>query len=199
MMKTDNLTPLTLRKVVLYILFFLVIVCSFELVPSGWLERCTAETASNALGALGLSSDCGANEGKAYLTLSGGVRDVKVSIIRECTAINILAIITGLVVPIWGGLWPRKILSLALAGVMLFILNVSRIMLTVILTAFEPPLFSWVFTNPTLETYHYSISFLYGLVGVAVLVVIISKWILPELEYTLMSIIKFPKTFSKNE
>lgn len=185
------------RNVAIYITLFIVIAWSFELIPSGGLERFTAETASNALRALGFSSRWGVKEGEAYLALYGGVRDVVVTIVRECTAINVFAVFAGLVVPLYSGLWLRKAVSLALAGVLLFILNISRVVLTVALTAFDVPPFSWVFTNPTVETYHYPLSFLYGLFGVAILVLIISRWTLPELEYTLKGIFKVVRSLSR--
>ena len=188
MKRPSNIESLTLRDVVLYVAIFIAIAWSFQLVPSEWLERITAEVSSNALRTLGFSSTWSLHEGEAYLTLIGGVRDVSVTIIRECTGIHVFAIFTGLVLPLRGGLWLRKPLSLITAGLLFFIMNISRVMLTVLLTAFDVPPFAWIFTNPTVETYHYPLSFIYGLFGVAILVVIISRWILPELGDTLIGI-----------
>ena len=67
-------------------------------------------------------------------------------------------------------------------------MNISRIFLTVYLTAFDVFPFTWLFTNPTVETYHYPISFIYGVIGVAILIVSISKWFLPELADTLIAL-----------
>jgi len=195
--RTDKIMSLTPRNVAIYITLFIVVARSFELIPSGGLERFTAETSSNAFRVLGFSSRWGVKEGEAYLTLYGSVRDVVVIIVRECTAINVFAVFVGLVVPLYSELWLRKAISLAMAGVLLFILNISRVVLTVALTAFDVPPFSWVFTNPTVETYHYPLSFLYGLFGVAILVLIISRWTLPELEYTLKGIFKVVRGLSR--
>jgi len=184
---------LTLRDVAIYITFFILIAACFEFVPSGWLERFSAEASSNALRVLGFSSSWGLEGGKAYLSMVGGVRDVSVTIIRECTGIHVFAIFAGLVLPVRGGFWLRKALSLAVAGFFLLFLNVSRVMLTVLLTAYDVPPFVWIFTNPTVETYHYPLSFLYGLVGVAILVVVISRWTLPELGDTLTGIVRVLK------
>ena len=193
MKHTSNIRPLTLSEVALYVALFIVIAWSFHFVPSGWLERITAEVSSNALRTLGFSSAWGLQEGEAYLTLVGGVREVSVIIIRECAGIHVFAMFAGMVLPITGGLWLRKALSLAVAGSLLFAMNISRVMLTVLLTAFDVPPFAWIFTNPTVETYHYPLSFLYGLLGVAILVVIISRWILPELGETLIGILSVLK------
>ncbi|MBC8498053.1 hypothetical protein H8D40_03630, partial [Candidatus Bathyarchaeota archaeon] len=111
-----------------------------------------------------------------------------VTIIRECTAINVLGVVSSLVIPLRKGRIQRKIYSLVFSGIFLFALNVSRIMLTVLLTGFNVPPFSWFFINPTVETYHYPISFLYGVIGVALLVLMINEWILPELGDSLLDL-----------
>ncbi|MCK5670333.1 hypothetical protein KAI10_03040, partial [Candidatus Bathyarchaeota archaeon] len=45
----------------------------------------------------------------------------------------------------------------------------------------DVPPFSWFFTNPTVETYHYPVSFAYGVIGIAVVVYLINEYIMPEL------------------
>lgn len=113
---------------------------------------------------------------------------MSVTVVRECTGIHVFAIFVGLVLPLPGGLWLRKALSLAAAGVLLFAMNISRVMLTILLTAYDLPPFAWIFTRPTVETYHRPLSFLYGLLGVALLVVVLGNWMLPELGETLTGI-----------
>jgi hypothetical protein len=66
-------------------------------------------------------------------------------------------------------------------GVMVFLMNITRIMLTVYLTGYDVPPFSWWFTNPTVETYHYPVSFVYGVIGISIVISLINKYILPEL------------------
>jgi exosortase/archaeosortase family protein len=191
--------PFNLRYLTVYVASFVAITWLFELVPSHWLELLTAEASSGALRALQFSSTWGADSTSPYLTLTDGVRDVTAGIVRECTAIHVFAIFTGLIVPIRGGLWLRKGLSLALAMPLLFALNISRVMLTVLLTAFDVPPFAWIFTSPTVETYHYPLSFIYWLFGVALLVIIIGRLILPELGETLISFITVFKHRGESE
>ena len=186
MKHTDNVESLTTRDIVVYVTLFIAIAWGFELVQSGWLERLTAQISSHALRSIGFSSSWGVREGEGFLTLVGEAKDVSVTIIRECTGIHVFAIFAGLVLPVKGGLWVRKALSLGVAASLLFVMNISRVMLTVLLTAYNVPPFAWIFTNPTVETYHYPLSFLYGLLGVAILVVIISRRVLPELGDTLI-------------
>ena len=180
--------PEPVRTTLFYALLFVTITWGFELIPSAWLERFTAETMTGILTALGVSSNNGVANGLAYLSLVGGVRDVHVTIIRECTAIHVWGILAALILPLSRGSWIRKAASLVFGGVLVFIMNISRIFLTVYLTAFDVSPFTWLFTNPTVETYHYPISFIYGVIGVAILIVSISKWFLPELADTLIAL-----------
>lgn len=197
-MKGDiNVKAITRWDAAIYVALFFMIAWGFELVPSSWLELFTARVSSDALRVLGFSSSWVVQQGEAYLSMVGGVRDVSVTIIRECSGIHVFAIFSGLVLPVKGGLWLRKALSLAMAGSFLMVLNVSRVMLTVLLTAYDVPPFVWIFTNPTVETYHYPLSFLYGLLGVAILVVVISRWTLPELGDTLTGMVRVLKPSTK--
>ena len=180
--------PEPVRTTLFYALLFVTITWGFELIPSAWLERFTAETMTGILTALGVSSNNGVANGLAYLSLVGGVRDVHVTIIRECTAIHVWGILAALILPLSRGSWIRKAAGLVFGGVLVFLMNISRIFFTVYLTAFDVPPFTWYFTNPTVETYHYPISFIYGVIGVAILIVSISKWFLPELADTLIAL-----------
>ena len=60
-------------------------------------------------------------------------------------------------------------------------MNITRIMVTVYLTGYDVPPFSWFFTNPTVETYHYPVSFAYGVIGIAIVISLINSYIMPEL------------------
>jgi len=181
----DQFTP---RDALVYFVFFMLIVGGFTLVPSGWLEKITASTSSDTLRAFGISANCAVQGEEAFLTLFGGDRPVMVTIIRECTAINVFSVMAGLIIPLRRASWARKTLGVIFSGVVLFLMNVSRITLTVFLTGFDVPPFSWYFTSPTIEVYHYPISFMYGVIGVALLVLMVNRWILPELGYTLLGV-----------
>jgi exosortase/archaeosortase family protein len=178
----------SLKDSVFYVLVFVVVTFGFQLVPSAWFEGFTAQTMSQLFNALGLSSGHGLEGGKAYLTLLGGVRDVSVTIVRECTGIHVWGILLGLILPVRGGNWTRKAASLVYGAVLIFLLNVSRIFVTIYLTAYNVPPFTWFFANPTVETYHYHVSFVYGVIGVAILILTISRWFLPELGDTLIGL-----------
>lgn len=153
----------------------------FMWVPSTWIELLTAQLSSWALNALGFTSEYGLQDGYVWMTLMGGPRPVLVYIIRECTAFHVWGIILGLVAPLRYGAWGRKLRAVLFGGSFIFVLNITRIMVTVYLTGFDVPPFSWFFTNPTVETYHYPVSFAYGVIGIAVVIWLINEHILPEL------------------
>jgi exosortase/archaeosortase family protein len=153
----------------------------FMWVPSTWIEVITAQLSSGALNALGFTSEYGLQNGYVWMTLTGGVRPVLVYIIRECTAFHVWGIILGLVVPLRYGSWDKKLKAVLFGGSFIFVMNITRIMVTVYLTGYDVPPFSWFFTNPTVETYHYPVSFAYGVIGIAVVIWLINEYILPEL------------------
>jgi exosortase/archaeosortase family protein len=181
-MPTTIDSPVLLRMAVI----FAVTTAFFYLIPSGLVEAATAASGVLALKLFGHNASWWVENEITFLKLDGG-NTVLVSIIRECTALNVFGIITGLILPIAAPLQRRIVASLS-AGVALFILNIPRIALTVYFTAYD----TWPFTLlPTLslETYHYPISFSFGVIGVALVVLGLNRWLIPELGDTLIGIV----------
>lgn len=171
----------SVKDIVVYFGALYVFYQFFMIVPSTWIEIITAQLSVGALNALGFTSEYGLQYGYVWMTLTGGARPVLVYIIRECTAFHVWGIILGLVVPLRNGDWVRKLKAILFGGSFIFVMNITRIMVTVYLTGYDVPPFSWFFTNPTVETYHYPVSFAYGVVGIAVVIWLINEYILPEL------------------
>jgi len=168
-----------------YLVFFAaVFALSYALfqwfVPSLWAEELTAWSSSAAMNALGMSSSYGVDEGLVSLSLTGGVRPVHVTIIRECSAIHVLGVILGLVAPLKAP-WTRKAIGTALGSAIIYALNVARVVATVALTGYDVPPFTWLVASPTVETYHYPISFVFGVAGVAATILVVDRLALPEL------------------
>jgi len=172
---------ITGRYLLFYFACLVVFYEFFMIVPSTWIELLTAQISAWALNTLGLSSEYGLRGVWVWLTLTGGARDVEVFIIRECTAFHVWGILMGLILPIRGVKWLRKLKSVAFGGGLVFLMNITRIMITVYLTGYDVPPFSWFFTNPTVETYHYPVSFAYGVIGIAIVISLINNFIMPEL------------------
>jgi exosortase/archaeosortase family protein len=169
------------RDVAVYAAVFAAFYLVFQAAPSLWAEHLTARISSAVMSLCGLESGYGVTDGMVYLGLTSGVRPVHVYIIRECSAIHVLGVILGLVVPLKHGGWARKTAAVALGAALVFAMNISRVVLTVVLTGYDVPPLSWWFTDPTVETYHYPISFVYGVVGIAVTIALIDRLVLPEL------------------
>lgn len=169
------------RDLAVYVAVFAAFYIVFQTMPSLWAELLTARTSSAVMRIFGLESGYGVTDGLVYLELTSGIRPVHVYIIRECSAIHVLGVILGLVVPLKHGGWARKAAAVALGATLVFALNVSRVILTVVLTGYDVPPLSWWVTNPTVETYHYPVSFVYGVVGIAATVALIDRLVLPEL------------------
>jgi exosortase/archaeosortase family protein len=184
----------TLRYITFYLVSFAAILFVFYLVPSGSVEALTAQTSSWALAVFGHSTSWDQLGGETALTLIGQ-RVVTVTIIRECTALNVLGVMAGLILPLRAS-WVKRLSGVALSGALLFILNIPRIALTLYLTAYD----TWPFTllaGRSLETYHYPISFAFGVVGVAVTILIVAKYTTPELEETLLGIVDKTAEYAK--
>jgi exosortase/archaeosortase family protein len=177
-MGDHNYSP---RDLAVYVAAFAAFYIVFQAMPSLWAELLTARTSSTMINVFGLESGYGVTEGLVYLELTSGIRPVHVYIIRECSAIHVLGVIMGLVVPLKYGGRARKAAAVALGGTLVFALNVSRVILTLVLTGYDVPPLSWWVANPTVETYHYPVSFMYGVVGIAATVALIDRLVLPEL------------------
>ncbi|MBN1683582.1 hypothetical protein JW865_08540 [Candidatus Bathyarchaeota archaeon] len=114
---------------------------------------------------------------------------VSVIIIRECTALNVIGIMIGLILPLKVGLY-QKTKGMVFSVVTLFLLNIPRIVLTLYLTAYDVAPFT-LLDNRNLETFHYPISFLFGVIGVIFVTLSLNRWIIPELGETLIDFVNY--------
>ena len=174
---------ITFRYITLYAAAFLATVWIFNLIPSQGVEAFTAQTTVYFLNLLGQASTWAQADGYTTLTLPGQ-RVITVSIIRECTALNVLGVMTGFILPLRER-WTRRLAGVTLSAALLFALNIPRIALTVYLTAYP----TWPFTmlaESSLETYHYPISFAFGVIGVALTILAVNRWATPTLSETLL-------------
>ncbi|OGD46761.1 hypothetical protein A3K69_06820 [Candidatus Bathyarchaeota archaeon RBG_16_57_9] len=176
-MSRGEYTP---RYLVFYAAVFAFLYALFQWVPSLWAEVITAQSSLAVMNALGMSSSYGVEGGVVTLSMFSGVRPVHVYIVRECSAIHVLGVVLGLVVPLRAP-WIRKAVGAALGSLVIYALNVARVVTTVALTGYDVPPFTWLVSSPTIETYHYPISFLFGVVGVAATVLAMDRLALPEL------------------
>jgi exosortase/archaeosortase family protein len=187
----------TPKDIVRYLTIFGIFYFVFIFVPSRWAEALTAWSASSLLNLLGFTSLYGLDTEGVYLTLEGGARSVLVYIIRECTAIHVLGVILGLVIPLKGVETSRKLFGSIIGVFSIYVMNIIRITLTLFLSAYEVPPVSWFISEPTVETFHYPISFIFGVVGIIITILIIDRYSVPELGDFLASLPDTIKGFFK--
>ena len=178
---SDNEENYSAKDLVKYFGVLLASYLFFMYIPSIWAELMTAQASAFLFNLFGFTSSFGLNDELVYLTLDGGPRDIYVFIIRECTAIHVWGILLGLIMPLKYGDLRRKVLGVLFSAGLITVMNNTRIMLTLYLTGYDVPPFSWFFTNPTVETYHYPLSFVYGVIGIAITTLLVTTYILPEL------------------
>jgi exosortase/archaeosortase family protein len=176
-----NSKKITGRYLLFYFASLLFFYELFMIIPSTWIEILTAQISSDILNLLGFTSEYGLRSRMVWMNLTGGARKVEVYIIRECTAFHVWGILMGLIVPLKLLDWARKMKAIIFGGTLVFLMNITRIMLTVYLTGYDVPPLSWFFTNPTVETYHYPVSFAYGVIGIMIVISLINSYFLPEL------------------
>ena len=178
---SDNEENYSAKDLVKYFGVLLASYLFFMYIPSIWAELMTAQASAFLFNLFGFTSSFGLNDELVYLTLDGGPRDIYVFIIRECTAIHVWGILLGLIMPLKYGDLRRKVQGVLFSAGLITVMNITRIMLTLYLTGYDVPPFSWFFTNPTVETYHYPLSFVYGVIGIAITTLLVTTYILPEL------------------
>lgn len=186
------------KFVIIY--FFEVVLIAFlvNLLPSYWLEEITANVSSIIFSHLGLLSTWFSDGINVYVQVGDSLKSVVIGIVRECTGIHVIAIFAGLVLPLREGTNKRKTLALVMASVIMSFLNITRVLLTIGLIFFDVFPFSVIFLNPTVETYHYPLSYLYGVFGVFLLIISIDRLVLPELGDTLVNVMLILRKFFSN-
>ncbi len=180
--KEDSLKDLTF-----YVIFFILIAKTVDYVPSAGIEYVTAWTSSKIFQNFGLATNYGFSDGSVFLGLKG-IRDIQVTIIRECTGVHIWGILAALILPLKKVNLIKKFAGIMVSTFLVFFINIIRILFTVYLTAFNVPPFSWFFINPTVSTYHYPISFITGLLGIVIIISVVDRFVVSELGDFLVSL-----------
>jgi exosortase/archaeosortase family protein len=177
----------SLKDLAVYVVFFILIVKTIDYVPSVGIEYITAWASSKIFQNFGLASHYGLSDGGFFLSLKG-VRDIQVIVIRECTGVHIWGILVALILPLKKPNFIKKFIAILLSTFLVFLINIIRIIVTVYLTAFNVPPFSWFLSSPTVSTYHYPTSFITGLLGIIVIISVVDTFVLSELGDFLVSL-----------
>jgi exosortase/archaeosortase family protein len=92
------------------------------------------------------------------------------AVVKDCTGVQVMAVFLGLLLPLPGVSWLRKVLSLVLLGGLLYTANVFRVVLEYYLV--DAKILPWSLA-------HYPLSLVLGIVGVFFLVLVNNK-VIPE-------------------
>lgn len=92
-----------------------------------------------------------------------------IQIVRECTGIQVIAVFTGLILPIRSS-WLKRVRTLAILSAVLFLINALRIAIEILI--FELKFVSW-------QIAHVGLSVVLGIIGVYLLT-IMTDIFLPE-------------------
>jgi exosortase/archaeosortase family protein len=133
-------------------------------VPSYFLlEQLSAILSSMILNMIGVPLTYSSSSGRAFVG--------PIQVVRECTGIQVIAVMAGLVLPIRRSTWIRKVKVLLIVSVILFVMNFLRIVLELWLVYRE--ILPWSLA-------HYPLSLILGIAGVYTLV-LVSDLLFPEL------------------
>ena len=152
------------KDLFVYLLAALGITVFVYYVPSYFLlEQLSAILSSMLLNMIGVPLAYSSSYGKAFVG--------PIQVVRECTGIQVIAVMAGLVLPIRRSNWIRKVKVLLIVSVILFVMNFLRIVLELWLVYRE--ILPWSLA-------HYHLSLVLGIAGVYTLV-LVSDLFFPEL------------------
>jgi len=151
------------RKIVPFVAAVAAIILIIYYLPNYlFLEKATADHTAFLLNSLGMSVHTKVINEDVFLA------DIK--IVKDCTGVQVIAVFFGILIPIPNAPLKRKILTLVIVSILLYVANVLRIALEFCLVYLN--LLPWVLA-------HYPLSLLLGIIGVFILVLITDR-LLPE-------------------
>jgi exosortase/archaeosortase family protein len=160
-----------LRGFLIYLSLAIIIMLIVYYVPNYYfLESAIATHSSTLLGLVGMSAPVRFADGVAYVG--------NYAVIRDCTGVQVLAVFLGLILPLPGSFWRKKLVSLAVLGGLLYGANLFRVVLEYYLV--EASILPWSLA-------HYPMSLVLGIFGVFFLVLVNNK-LIPEFGDYLFSI-----------
>ena len=152
-----------IQDFLIYVSFALGITLFLYYVPDYFfLEQLTAISSAKILNMVGVSL--------SYSSISHEAFVGSIQVIRECTGIQVIAVMSGLILPIRCTSWVRKVRVLLITSTILLVMNFLRIALEIWLVYYH--ILPWSLA-------HYPLSLVLGVVGVYMLV-LISDQVFPE-------------------
>jgi exosortase/archaeosortase family protein len=160
MLETKN-SPL--RKIFLYVIVASVIILTIYYLPNYFfLEKATADHTAFLLNSLGMRVQTNVISESVFLA--------NIKIVKDCTGVQVIAVFSGILLPLPNAPWKKKLLALVIVSTILYAANVLRIALEFSLVYFD--ILPWSLA-------HYPLSLLLGIIGVLVLVFVTDR-LLPD-------------------
>ncbi len=153
-----------LRGILIYVTIAVALSAGLYYLPNYFiLERLTAENSAALLSLLGVSAESWVREGRAFVN--------EFEIERMCTGIQVTAVFLGLLIPLPHVAWRRKLVAIVSVGIFVYVANILRIALEIILL--YEGILPWSLA-------HYPTGLILGVFSVALLVIVLDLFI-PEI------------------
>ncbi|MBS7655947.1 exosortase/archaeosortase family protein [Candidatus Bathyarchaeota archaeon] len=172
----------TVLKILFYVLAFTIISFTIYFLPDySFLKAAIAEHSTGVLNAIGIKSNFFVLNNRAFVN--------QIEIVKECTGAQVIAVFSGLIIPLPKVSFKNKIKSVTLVFFTIYLANVLRIVIEVWLL--YKGILPWSQAHGPLGT-------LLSIISVAIFFLITEKFI-PEVSYYLNEAIKiFGKLGRKN-
>jgi exosortase/archaeosortase family protein len=160
-----------LRNVIYYIAVASIIILVVYYLPNYFfLEKAIAHHSVFLLNFLGIQVEVKVISENVFLD---GVK-----IVKDCTGVQVIAVFSGLLLPIPNAPWRKKLFSLLIVSAILYVANLFRIVLEFSLVYFK--MLPWFLA-------HYPLSLLLGIIGVLILVIVTDR-LMPEFKEFLFNL-----------
>lgn len=153
-----------LRGIVLYLAIAAALSLGLYYLPDYFFfEKVTADSSAALLNRIGIPADSWVREGRAFVN--------EFEIERMCTGVQVIAIFVGILVPLRHVSWKRKLAAIGSVAVLVFLANIGRIALEIVLL--YRGILPWSLA-------HYPTGLILGVFSVALLVIVLDLFI-PEI------------------
>jgi len=153
-----------LRNVVLYLAVAAALSLGLYYLPNYFFfEKITADSSSAVLNWIGIPAQSWVKDSRAFVN--------EFEIERMCTGVQVIAVFVGILVPLRQVPWKRKLGAIASVAVLVFLANIARIALEVVLL--YKGILPWSLA-------HYPTGLILGVFSVAFLVIVLDVFI-PEI------------------
>lgn len=156
--------PMRLRRIVQYVAIAAVLSIALYYLPDYFIfEKITADSSMALLNWIGIPARSWVKDGRAFVN--------EFEIERMCTGVQVIAVFAGILVPLPQVTWKRKAAAIGSVAVLVFLANIGRITLEILLL--YRGILPWSLA-------HYPTGLILGIFSVALLVVVLDLFI-PEI------------------